>query len=121
VWRLPGDAYRGPAVGLAQYSAFRRAERLDGALRGRHVRPSVGTLEYRAQADDQKNSLEGGMALSFCSPSRLVLLLLMVGFAVCAHAQVPVDVVRIGVLNDQSGAYADLGGPGAVVAARMAV
>jgi branched-chain amino acid transport system substrate-binding protein len=30
------------------------------------------------------------------------------------------DVVKIGVLNDQSGTYADLGGPGAVVAAQMA-
>ncbi|GAN77027.1 ABC transporter substrate-binding protein [Acidisphaera rubrifaciens] len=29
--------------------------------------------------------------------------------------------VRIGVLNDQSGLYADLGGPGSVVAAHMAV
>ncbi len=29
--------------------------------------------------------------------------------------------VRIGVLNDQSGLYADLGGPGSVIAARMAV
>ncbi len=31
------------------------------------------------------------------------------------------DIVRIGVLNDQSGLYADLGGPGSVVAARMAI
>ena len=38
-----------------------------------------------------------------------------------ATAQVSDDVVRIGVLNDQSGLYADLGGPGSVVAARMAV
>jgi branched-chain amino acid transport system substrate-binding protein len=30
-------------------------------------------------------------------------------------------VVKIGVLNDQSGLYADLAGPGSVVAARMAV
>jgi branched-chain amino acid transport system substrate-binding protein len=37
------------------------------------------------------------------------------------RAQVSDDVVRIGVLNDQSGLYADLGGPGSVVAARMAV
>jgi branched-chain amino acid transport system substrate-binding protein len=37
-----------------------------------------------------------------------------------AGAQVSDDVVRIGVLNDQSGLYADLGGPGSVVAARMA-
>jgi branched-chain amino acid transport system substrate-binding protein len=38
-----------------------------------------------------------------------------------AHAQISDDVVRIGVLNDQSGLYADLGGPGSVTAARMAV
>src|ERR1700728_4294594 len=38
-----------------------------------------------------------------------------------AHAQISDDVVRIGVLNDQAGLYADLGGPGSVVAARMAV
>jgi len=38
-----------------------------------------------------------------------------------AHSQVSDDVVRIGVLNDQSGLYADLGGPGSVTAARMAV
>jgi branched-chain amino acid transport system substrate-binding protein len=38
-----------------------------------------------------------------------------------AHAQISDDVVRIGVLNDQSGLYADLGGTGSVVAARMAV
>jgi branched-chain amino acid transport system substrate-binding protein len=36
-------------------------------------------------------------------------------------AQVSDSIVRIGVLNDQSGLYADLGGPGSVVAARMAV
>jgi branched-chain amino acid transport system substrate-binding protein len=38
-----------------------------------------------------------------------------------AHAQISDGIVRIGVLNDQSGLYADLGGPGSVVAARMAV
>jgi branched-chain amino acid transport system substrate-binding protein len=41
--------------------------------------------------------------------------------ASAAHAQISDDVVRIGVLNDQSGLYADAGGPGTVVAARMAV
>jgi branched-chain amino acid transport system substrate-binding protein len=41
--------------------------------------------------------------------------------ASAARAQISDDVVRIGVLNDQSGLYADLGGPGSVVAARMAV
>ena len=37
------------------------------------------------------------------------------------NAQISDDVVRIGVLADQSGIYADFGGPGNVVAARMAV
>lgn len=31
------------------------------------------------------------------------------------------DVVKIGVLNDQSGIYVDMAGPGSVIAARMAV
>src|SRR6266498_5197366 len=38
-----------------------------------------------------------------------------------ARAQISDGVVKIGVLNDQSGLYADLAGPGSVVAARMAV
>jgi branched-chain amino acid transport system substrate-binding protein len=38
-----------------------------------------------------------------------------------ATAQISDDVVRLGVLNDQSNVYADLGGPGSVIAARMAV
>jgi branched-chain amino acid transport system substrate-binding protein len=37
-----------------------------------------------------------------------------------ASAQISDNVVKIGVLNDQSGLYADLGGPGSVTAARMA-
>ena len=38
-----------------------------------------------------------------------------------ANAQISDDVVKIGVMNDQSGLYADVGGPGSVTAARMAV
>jgi len=38
-----------------------------------------------------------------------------------AQAQVSDDLVKIGVLNDQSGLYADVSGPGGVTAARMAV
>jgi branched-chain amino acid transport system substrate-binding protein len=40
--------------------------------------------------------------------------------ALAAVAQISDDVVKIGVLNDQSGLYADLGGPGSVIAAQMA-
>src|ERR1700726_1452097 len=38
-----------------------------------------------------------------------------------ASAEVSGDVVRIGGLNDMSGLYADIGGPGSVEAARMAI
>jgi branched-chain amino acid transport system substrate-binding protein len=41
--------------------------------------------------------------------------------ATAAQAEISDGVVKIGVLNDQSGTYADLAGPGSVVAARMAV
>ncbi|MGE5640236.1 MAG: ABC transporter substrate-binding protein [Clostridia bacterium] len=41
--------------------------------------------------------------------------------AVGAQAQVSDNVVKIGVLNDMSSLYADIGGPGSVVAAKMAV
>jgi branched-chain amino acid transport system substrate-binding protein len=37
------------------------------------------------------------------------------------HAQVSDGVIKIGVLSDMSSLYADIGGPGSVVAARMAV
>jgi branched-chain amino acid transport system substrate-binding protein len=50
-----------------------------------------------------------------------VLALLFVSSIQTAKAQVSDNVVRIGVLNDQSSIYADFGGPGSVVAARMAV
>lgn len=47
--------------------------------------------------------------------------LLLQALAFGAFAQVSDDVVKIGVLNDASGPYADLSGPGSVLAVRMAV
>ena len=38
-----------------------------------------------------------------------------------AQAQISDNVVRIGVMNDMSDVYADIGGPGSVLAAKMAV
>jgi branched-chain amino acid transport system substrate-binding protein len=58
--------------------------------------------------------------LQFISALAAVCLVVSLG-APAAHAQISDDVVKIGVLNDQSGLYADLGGPGTVAAARMAV
>ena len=48
----------------------------------------------------------------------LIACVLLVG---TAEAQISDGVVKIGILNDQSGTYADLAGAGSVVAARMAV
>ncbi len=45
----------------------------------------------------------------------------LAGFSAAASAQISDGVVKIGVLNDMSGLYADLAGPGSVVAAKMAV
>jgi len=38
-----------------------------------------------------------------------------------AHAQISGNVIKIGVLNDQSSLYADLGGPGSVNAVKLAI
>ena len=46
-------------------------------------------------------------------------LLLLAAPTLPARAQLP-DTIRIGVLTDESGPYADTGGPGSIAAARMA-
>lgn len=48
-------------------------------------------------------------------------LLALISLATPAFGQVSDDVVKIGVLSDMSGLYADIGGPGSVIAAKMAV
>jgi branched-chain amino acid transport system substrate-binding protein len=50
----------------------------------------------------------------------LTALILSTGHAV-AEPKISDDVVKIGILNDQSGPLADLAGPGSVEAARMAI
>src|SRR6266511_1121212 len=54
---------------------------------------------------------------------KLIFALSAVGVLYASQTQWKISdgVVKIGVLNDQSGPYADLAGPGSVVAARMAV
>jgi branched-chain amino acid transport system substrate-binding protein len=50
----------------------------------------------------------------------VVVSLLVVSSPKAAHAQISDGVVKIGVLNDESGPYAALAGPGSRVAALMA-
>jgi branched-chain amino acid transport system substrate-binding protein len=54
-------------------------------------------------------------------PVRLLASLAAVAVAFPAAAQVSDEVVRVGILNDQSGVYADFGGKWSVEAAKMAV
>src|SRR3546814_13911727 len=65
---------------------------------------------------------DGGNSMSF-RRSLLGAPVLAAALAVAAapsFAQVSDDIVRLGVLNDQSGLYADNTGPGSVLAARLA-
>ncbi len=56
------------------------------------------------------------------TPTRILVLIAALTLATGpAHAQISDGIIKIGVLNDQSGLYADLAGQGSVVAARMAV
>ncbi len=50
-----------------------------------------------------------------------VLACMLTALGMNAHAQISDGIVKIGVLNDMSGLYADITGPGSVVAAKMAV
>jgi branched-chain amino acid transport system substrate-binding protein len=76
------------------------------------------TLRCKVDIKDREEREGSAMRLPFVPA--LALAVFSLG-APPARAQISDDVVRIGVLNDQSGLYADLGGPGTVVAARMAV
>lgn len=50
-----------------------------------------------------------------------LLALMLTALGLNAHAQISDGIVKIGVLNDMSGLYADITGLGSVVAAKMAV
>jgi len=57
--------------------------------------------------------------MKFSLKNVLAMMLTVAGMQ--AHAQISDGIVKIGVLNDMSGLYADIGGPGSVIAAKMAV
>lgn len=59
------------------------------------------------------------MTTTFARRSAALLACAAFGFATSAYAQD--KVVKIGVLNDMSGLYADIGGPNSLAAAKMAV
>lgn len=50
-----------------------------------------------------------------------VILIAAVVASSCADAQYSDGTVKIGVLTDMSGIYSDIGGPGSIIAAKLAV
>src|SRR5437762_14174606 len=63
------------------------------------------------------NSSKGMHKQTDCAAAIAVL----VALSASASAEISGDIVKIGVLNDMSGLYADIGGAGSVEAARMAI
>ena len=55
------------------------------------------------------------------SARRTAVVLAIAGFCVATSALADDKVVRIGVLNDMTSLYADIGGPNSVAAIKMAV
>src|SRR5690606_29723888 len=66
----------------------------------------------------EKASHLGGVTMKRLSTIAVVTAALAVG---PAYAQMTDGAIKIGVMNDMAGTYADLAGPGSVIAARMAV
>src|SRR4029450_13497817 len=60
------------------------------------------------------------MIIQYCVAMSVAALLGLSTIVAC-DAKIEKNAVKIGILNDMSGPYADLGGPGSVVAAQMAV
>src|SRR5262249_55232935 len=74
------------------------------------------------QLDPVLSPFFGGYVTFGWLSKRLLTPLFVLSFAVLpAHAQISDGIVKIGVLNDESGTYAALAGPGSRVAALMAV
>ena len=54
-------------------------------------------------------------------PIKTLLAALLGAIGLNVSAQISDGIVKIGVLNDMSGLYSDIGGPGSLTAAKMAV
>jgi branched-chain amino acid transport system substrate-binding protein len=82
------------------------------------VQPFVWILSRTLFAEVKRLLIQKEMGMRL---SALFSLIALLGLAAAGHAEISGDVVKIGVLNDMSGLYADLGGQGSVEAARMAI
>src|SRR5262249_11491510 len=88
-------------------------------------RAATGTLTCTLNCSQTSIILQRGRAnvqsLTAWALAATMLAIMASFCATPALAQISDGVVRIGVINDQTGVYADLGGPGSAEAARMAI
>src|SRR5690606_38155195 len=131
----PADrAHHRPPEAGGLHDPARRAEfplRADGRRPSLHRRARAGRrprAERQARGDPGPSAGVSRRLISTTGRrSGMALLRKMtaaVAFAFAAtgaQAQISGDVIKIGVMNDMSGLYADIGGPGSVIAAKMAV
>ena len=96
-------------------SASVRHTRLIGPLLARAARRGRIAIRRRHPA------LRHRARLTFSLAAVTLLALLVAVPAMRGDAAISRDVLKIGILNDQSGVYADLAGQGSVEAARLAV
>src|SRR5690242_678161 len=89
---------------------------------GRHVRTRRFLMEGVVEHADRSTRAEGsGRAAVFAPAAMLAFSLAASLCATSAASAQDDDVTKIGVLNDMSGLYADIGGAGSVAAAKLAV
>src|SRR5437660_4240378 len=81
-------------------------------LRGRLI-----SFTTTSECNRSPNSSRGKHMKTACATAIAVL----VSLSASAYAEISGDVVKIGVLNDMSGLYADISGAGSVEGARMAI
>src|SRR6202166_3422980 len=90
---------------------------MDYRKSGSHRRSTWARLRKRASPALTR----GGISMRTTLARRTAALIALAGTGFAAPAFAQDKTVKIGVLNDMSGLYADIGGPNSVVAAKMAV
>src|SRR5690349_3862459 len=104
---------RNPGASALRYENFREMVSADISV---DSFPPLSFMDLKQQDREKRPMKPMAKALlaATCALS------LSIGLSPRAMAHVSGDAVKIGVLNDQSGLYADFGGRGSVVAAQMA-
>jgi branched-chain amino acid transport system substrate-binding protein len=80
-----------------------------------------GSAGQGSAQEGRPGIITGGIFMTITLARRSAVLFFLSGLGIATSALADDKVVKIGVLNDMSSLYADIGGPNAVVAVKMAV